>query len=114
MALHKALMESERVGYEGTFGKIGSPNEFLRLMLQDPWFAWLRPISELMVQMDEALDAEEPLSADAARRFVESTTTLLKPIDTDERFGKQYLEAMQREPEVVLAHAAVLKVVRAA
>ena len=44
-------------------GAIRSPNQFLQLLITDPWFAWLQPLSQLLVSMDEALDAKEPLTA---------------------------------------------------
>ncbi len=44
LRLHKALLESERVSYEQTFGKIQSPYQFLQLATNDSWFAWLRPV----------------------------------------------------------------------
>jgi hypothetical protein len=43
--LHKTLVDYERVTYEKTFGAIASQNEFLQLLIKDPWFAWLHPIS---------------------------------------------------------------------
>ena len=58
LCLHKALLESDRVGYEQTFGKIGSPYQFLQLLTTDPWFAWLRPVSQLIIAMDEMLDSK--------------------------------------------------------
>ena len=54
LKLHKTLVDSERVSYEKTIGKIQSPNHFLQLLTGDPWFAWLRPLSQLIVAMDEA------------------------------------------------------------
>ena len=36
LKLHKALVDSERVGYEKTIGKIQSPNHFLQLAHQRP------------------------------------------------------------------------------
>ena len=60
LALHKALVDSERIGYEQTMGTIPSPNHFLQLLMKDPWFAWLQPLSQLIVSMDEAMDAKEP------------------------------------------------------
>ncbi len=62
LALHKTLVDSERIGYEQTMGAIKSPNHFLKLLTEDPWFAWLHPISQLIVSMDEALDAEKSRS----------------------------------------------------
>ena len=63
LRLHKALLESERAGYEKVFGKIGSPYQFLQLAATDSWFAWLRPVTQLIVAMDELLEAKEPLTA---------------------------------------------------
>jgi hypothetical protein len=43
LGLHKALVDCERVGYEKTVGEIKSPNHFLQLLINDPWFAWRNP-----------------------------------------------------------------------
>jgi hypothetical protein len=110
--LHKALMESDRVGYEKTFGKIGSPYQFLQLLTTDPWFAWLRPMSQLIVAMDELLDAKEPLTAAGVDAVVLQAKTLLTPTIGGEGFSKHYDEALQRDPDVVFAHAAAAKLIR--
>ena len=60
LALHKSLVDSERVSYEQTIGPIKSPNQFLQLLTTDPWFAWLQPFSQLIVAMDVALEEKEP------------------------------------------------------
>ena len=43
--LHKVLVDSERASYEQTMGTIHSPNQLLQLLINDPWFAWLHPLS---------------------------------------------------------------------
>jgi len=111
--LHKTLIDSEREVYEQTFGKMVSQNQFLQLLIKDPWFVWLHPISELVVAMDEALEGEVPLTAVQARRFAEQTRALLKPSEAGEGFERSYYEALQRDPDVVLAHAAVTKCLNA-
>lgn len=108
LTLHKALVESERVEYERTIGKIRSPNHFLQLLTTDPWFAWLSPLSQLIVSIDEALDAEEKPTQDAVDALVSQTVHLLMPSETGSGFSKHYFEAMQRDPDVVLAHGAVV------
>ncbi len=110
--LHKTLIDSERISYEQTFGKIESPNRFLQLLIEDPWFAWLHPISELVVQMDEALEADEPLTGTVAKRLTDETRNLLKASEEGHGFERSYFEALQREPDVVLAHAAVMETLR--
>jgi hypothetical protein len=66
LRLHKALLESERASYEKVLGKIGSPYQFLQLAATDPWFAWLRPLTRIIVALDELLEAKEPLTAAGA------------------------------------------------
>jgi len=109
LKLHKVLVESERVGYERTIGKIQSPNHFLQLLTTDPWFAWLRPLSQLIVAMDEALDAEEPLTSPKVDALTQQAKLLLVASENSEGFPGHYHEALQRDPDVVLAHAEVVK-----
>src|SRR6266511_3452248 len=73
LTLHKALVESEKVEYEKTMGKISSPNHFLQLLTTDPWFAWLHPLSQLIVAMDESLDEKEPLTVANVDALVNQT-----------------------------------------
>src|ERR1043165_6643381 len=78
-SLHKALIASERVGYEEAFGAIGAPANFLRLLLNDPCFAWLRPLSGLMAAVDEALDGKEPLTRRRSEGLIATAREPLKP-----------------------------------
>jgi hypothetical protein len=109
LALHKALVDSERVDYEKTIGKIRSPNHFLQLLTTDPWFAWLSPLSQLIVSMDEALDAKEPLTTANADALMNQAQRLLVTSETSQGFGQHYFEALQRDPDVVLAHGEVVR-----
>lgn len=111
--LHKTLIDSERTAYEQTFGKVESQNRFLQLLITDPWFVWLHPLSELVVTMDEALEAETPVTAEVLKQFTDQTRKLLKASEQGEGFERSYYEALQREPDVVLAHAAVSKCLNA-
>ena len=108
LALHKALVDSERVAYEKTIGAIQSPNHFLQLLTSDPWFAWLHSLSQLIVAMDEELDEKESSRADVDILF-NKTRLLLVASEDGEGFPKHYFNALQREPDVVLAHAEVAK-----
>lgn len=107
--LHKALVEFERVRYEQTIGTIQSPNQFLHLLTTDPWFAWLHPISRLIVAMDEAIDGEMPVEAAGLSGFVDQARQLLVASEQGEGFSRHYFDALQEEPDVVLAHAATIK-----
>jgi len=111
--LHKVLLDSERKTYERSHGRrISSPGEFFELVVGDAWFAWLHSVSELVVQIDEMLDSDEPATAIDATRVIDQTRLLLRPSEEGAGFGKRYYEALQRDPDVVLAHAAVKKLLR--
>ena len=111
--LHKALLESERASYERVFGKIGSSYQFLQLATTDPWFAWLRPVTQIIVAMDEMLEADEPLTAIAVETLMGQAKMLLAPTVDGEGFSRHYDEALQRDPDVVFAHAAAARLIRA-
>jgi hypothetical protein len=107
--LHKALIDSERAVYEADVGPVQSPHHFFQLLTNDPWFAWLRPISQLIVVIDEILDAREPLTNDNIDAVVMDSVFLLVPAKSEGEFSARYLAALQRDPAVVLAHAQVAK-----
>jgi hypothetical protein len=107
LGLHKALVDAERVSYEKTMGAIQSPNHCLQLLTTDPWFAWLQPLSQIIVTMDEALEEKEPLTPARVDAFVHQTRLLLVATEEGDGFSKHYFEALQREPDVVLAHGEV-------
>jgi hypothetical protein len=109
LRLHKALIESERVVYEQNVGPIQSPNHFFQLLTNDPWFAWLRPISQLIVAIDETLDARELLTNINVDAVMNQSVFLLVPANSGDEFGERYVAALQRDPRVVLAHAQVAK-----
>ena len=91
-------------------GAIQSPNHFLQLLTGDPWFAWLQPVSQLIVAMDEAIDAKEPMPSELVEALVKKTRLLLVASETGEGFSKHYDDALQRDPDVVLAQAEVAKI----
>lgn len=112
LRLHKALLDDERVSYERVHGRIASNGEFLQLVLGHAWFAWLRPLSQLVAQIDE-LGEEENASAPAEITvLMASVRTLITPTEEGDGFGRHYYDALQREPDVVLAHAAVRALLR--
>lgn len=107
--LHKVLLDSERAVYESTVGPIHSPNHFFQLLTGDPWFAWLRPISQLIVAIDESFDEREALTNAGVDAVMTQSVFLLLPAENGGEFGERYVAALQRDPRVVLAHAQVAK-----
>ena len=110
LRLHKVLLESERAVYEKAVEPIRSPNHFFQLLTSDPWFAWLRPISQLIVAIDETLDDDkEGLTNASVDAVMRQAVFLLIPAENGGEFGERYVAALQRDPRVVLSHAQVAK-----
>ena len=105
LALHKALLDYEKIRYERTHGRVESSGAFLQLALGDPQFAWLRPISELVVQIDELLVSDEPGAEVDADAVMNHARALLRPDENGDDFQRRYHRALQDSPEVVMAHA---------
>jgi len=107
--LHKTLLDSESATYDHDIARITSKGQLLNLVLHDPFFAWLHELSELVVLIDEILDAKEPATPVDADRLLAQARELLAPAEATGNFRKHYLEALQRDPNVVMAHAEAMK-----
>jgi hypothetical protein len=107
LRLHKALLDDERVSYERVHGWISSNGAFLQLALNDAWFAWLRPLSQLIAKLDELSESDDVSSREAIPALLASAQALLTPTEEGEGFGRNYYDALQKSPDVVLAHAVV-------
>ena len=110
LRLHKTLLEFERQAYERAHDRINNSYQFLQLVMSDPWFAWLRQLSELIVEMDELLAASEAPSESTALALMEQSRILLTPAESGSEFQRKYFMAMQQSPEVVVAHSEFAKV----
>jgi len=111
LELHKTIIEFERERYEKTVGTIQSPYHFLQLVTRDPWFTWLQPLSQFIVAIDEAVEEKEPLTEAVADALRKQARTLLLAAENAEGFSGHYYVALQQEPQVVMAHAAVNKLI---
>lgn len=106
LPLHRALIEAARADYSANVEPITGPHHLLRLINDDPYFAWLKPITSLIVDIDEMVRVDftaEDAAAIAKRveRFFGATP--------DESFSERYVPILQREFDVTTGHAAVRK-----
>jgi hypothetical protein len=97
--VHKRLLHSARAEYEQKHGPIAGPGMFLELLMNDLHFAWLRPMSGLMAEIDEAM--EEPETIDAGRRT--AWRARLEAVMLDAR----YVQYLQDSADLVMDHAAL-------
>jgi hypothetical protein len=110
LALHKALIDVERRRYERVHGRIESAHAALRLVLDDPWFQWLHPLADVIVQMDERLADEPAMEIADVEAFADRVRSLLqRDDDSDYVFKGEYHRSLQESAEVVVAHGAVAK-----
>lgn len=112
LRLHKSLLDAEREAYERVHGQT-TGGELLQLVINHEQFAWLRPVSELIVRIDEMLYADEPASAADADALLAGVRELLRPSEAGGGFGQKYFAAIQQWPEVVLAHREVTRLLSA-
>ena len=103
LRLHKALIDSERGEWERSRGPVTN-SQLLQALIEDPFFAWLRPFSGLIVQIDEALSGETAVSEADARAFVEQARELVAVDDGDEPTVNRYDLVCRRDPNVLVLH----------
>ncbi len=109
LRLHKILLDQERAAYERGHGTVSS-GEMLQLVINHEQFAWLHAISELIVRIDEALEAKEPATTEEeAAALLAQAQSLLIPAETGNEFQRKYYAALQSEPAAVLAHGEVIQ-----
>jgi hypothetical protein len=110
--VHRELLAAERADMERYSGRLTGA-EFLQIVTDSPRVAWLGPLSELIVAIDEALEAEddeqdEAPAADAGALIDRARALVAPPADTTP-FGRRYLIMLQLHPAVVMAHSALVK-----
>jgi hypothetical protein len=102
--VHKALIDHERDRYEQAKGRIPGAGEFLQILIHDPWFAWLRPISELVVQIDEYTSSKQPVDPLAGEALLAQARRLLVPDACGDDFQRRYQCALNNSTEVAATH----------
>ena len=112
--LHKVLLEDAKTAYEMDRGRVRSNASLLQLVINDPWFAWLHPLSELVVRIDETLQPDAPATDADGVVLLEHVARLLSPEHGPDEFARRYYEALQRQPAVIVAHAEVRRILKQA
>jgi hypothetical protein len=109
LRLHKELMEGARIGYEQEHGSIPSTGEYFRLVLGHESFSWLRPISQLIVRVDERLAAKKPEVAESAEAIVLEAHNLLAPLEKGSKQHDRYHQALKHNPNIAVLYAEAMK-----
>lgn len=105
LRLHGLLLQAERRERERLLGPI-SNQVWFGAALGDPGLAWLRPASRLVSEIDQA-EATERKTGEApdpavVRGWLAEARKFVTP-------GPRYLELLQSDPDIVLAHRDVVR-----
>jgi hypothetical protein len=109
LALHKALIVAEQLTFERIYGRVDSTGQLLQLVMNDPWFTWLHPLSNMVVRIDELMDNEAELTPEDVATIMTEVRALIRPSESGDGFERAYYEALQRAPDVVMAHCQIKK-----
>jgi hypothetical protein len=109
LKLHRALIVAEQITFERIYGRIDSTGQLLQLVMNDPWFTWLHPLSNLIIRIDELLEKDDGFATEQAARLIAEARALIRPSEEGDGFERSYYEALQRAPDVVMAHCEVKK-----
>ena len=101
LQLHKTLIDWQRADYERVHGRLQT-SQLLRVIFDDPAFAWLRTMSGLIVRIDESLEAKPPDVTETGPLVAEARKLVAPEAGTP--YAQHYHAALQELPEAVLAH----------
>lgn len=110
LRLHKLLLERERGRYQREHGPIASQHAFLGLVLSHPQFQWLRTLSELVVNIDEALEENE--GAPSPDELFVQARELLTFRTPQNEFQLQYAAAREADPDILVESSTLFRLLR--
>jgi hypothetical protein len=112
--LHRTLVEITRREYERAhLVELGS-GELLQLLTSNPEFAWLRGLSELMVDLDLVHDSAPAGDDDITTAVRAAVEHLLSNAQGPAGlFAERYWPYVHKDPRVAMAHGAVKQVLAA-
>lgn len=108
LALHKAILDTERVRYERMRGPVNGAQHLLRLVLEDSFFAWFRPLATFVVQADERLSEDRSVERSEVDTFAAQLRALLQSDESAGDFHHEYRRTLQDVPDVVILHGKVI------
>jgi len=106
--LHRALAERARRDVEAAEHTVVTPGDWLRRLTGDAQFAWLRSLSELMVDLDVFLEADPAPADDDASVVRAEIERLLAPAPAQgavSGFAARYWPYVHDDDEADALHA---------
>ena len=110
LQLHRELIATTRRTYEEAHGPVANPYALFALVTDDPAFAWLRPMSGLLVKISDLLDQPVILPDEAGAIRAEMAALVSPSEGTDPSFYDQLRADRQLDPGLVTSHAHIREV----
>lgn len=104
-AVHGALLETTRRGWERRHGRIPDAATLLRLLTEDPEFAWLSPLTTLIASLDAALHDASPEALGRAQRLAQAIVDLLRADESGSTFQSRYFRELNASPDLAVVAA---------
>jgi hypothetical protein len=106
LRVHRALLDVERRRYEAVNGPVPNNSAFLQLVINDPWFEWLRPMAQMVLLIDErSSDKKSRLATDEAAELYRRGRALLTPDAAGDSFQRLFHDAVSHSQSLaVLVH----------
>jgi hypothetical protein len=105
LPLHRSLIAAAKDDYAFGITPV-KPSQLLQLLNDDPFFAWLKPLTSLIVDIDEMARTDfEPTDVAA---IADRVDRLFGP-KAEEGFAAQYIPMLQRSVDIAVGHAALRK-----
>jgi hypothetical protein len=102
--VHRSLVEFSRERYELANGEVHGKTALLDLLLNDEAFAWLRPLSKIIVEIDE-LAARKTAPGESEVEEIRARAEALTTASRDRNaFGSRYVALLASEPRVAMNH----------
>lgn len=108
--LHKALLDRQKELYEQEFGPLATPNEYFNLVLNHGNFEWLRRMSGLIVNIDEALAKRSTADSGVAMELIREVNAIIVRDENGSDFQKKYTQAFEDYPDVTIAHIKLTRI----
>jgi hypothetical protein len=107
LELHRTLLNVERRTYERTHGAM-TAGQFLNALVNDAAFAWLRPMTALILELE---DAEAAGNLDVAT-WTNQIREFFRPDAQGNEFQRRYEALLHDHPEISVAHGATMRALR--
>jgi hypothetical protein len=114
LALHKALLDAQRIRYEREHGRIATSGEFLGLVLEHPSFAWLRTLSALIARIDEWLEEQAEKPSNGLADLVGALRSLIARDANHATFSAPYWQIVDEVPAVLVEHVKLWRLLESA